>query len=72
MLSLGEILGLSCLWRIHVDAMAASITFDVDRLHGALGGGRMLDFGHCAILPRVFTTVEEDDVVAFNVKATVV
>ena len=70
-LSIGQSLRLVLCRRMEVDTMAASIAVDVLSLHRALSGMWMPKLPHGGKLPRVLSSIEEEDVVAADVQATV-
>lgn len=57
-------------WCMEIDTMAASIAFDVCSLHGSLRTKWMLKLSHGCILPWVFTSIQEVDVVSLDIKST--
>ena len=56
---------------MEVNAMAASVTVNVLSMHGALSGMWVPELPHGGKLPRVFTTVKEEDVIAADIEAAV-
>ena len=51
--------------------MAAGVAVNVLSVHGALSGMWVPEFSHGGKLPRVLSSIEEEDVVAADVQATV-
>ena len=56
---------------MEVDTMAASVTVNVLSMHGALSGMWVPEFPHGGELPRVLTSIKEEDVIATDIEATV-
>ena len=71
MLSIRESLRLTIDRSMEVYTMSACVTFDVCCFHSFLCGFWMLDLCHCCILPRVLTTVQEENVVTCDIEASV-
>lgn len=51
--------------------MSTSVTLDVSSFHRALSSSGVLKIAHSGELPWILASIDEEDVVSFNIEATV-
>ena len=70
-LSSHEVLVHTVMWGLEVNAMSACLAVNPLSFHGSLAGEGVLELDHTGVLPWVFTSVQEVDVVSFDVEAAI-